>query len=188
MANALGELIADASSRLCHGPQVPRPGLPSAPAAGVCAVARKKGVRGPYRHGSRQQPAPADHGEPAAASCRSTRMCSSPPGRPCCRRTPSSLLVVVDTNRPDQVVAEQLLLSCNKVAVIDHHRRAANYIENAALNFHEPYASSACELVTELLQYLLELRRPAAGRGRGAAGRHRAGHQELHHPHRRTHL
>ena len=67
-----------------------------------------------------------------------------------------SLLVVVDTNRPDQVVAEQLLLSCNKVAVIDHHRRSAKYIENAALNYHEPYASSACELVTELLQYLLD--------------------------------
>ena len=67
-----------------------------------------------------------------------------------------SLLVVVDTNRPDQVVAEQLLLSCNKVAVIDHHRRTASYIENAALNYHEPYASSARELVTELLQYLMD--------------------------------
>ena len=42
------------------------------------------------------------------------------------------------------------------MAVIDHHRRAATYIANAALNFHEPYASSASELVTELLQYLLE--------------------------------
>ena len=48
-----------------------------------------------------------------------------------------SLVVVVDTNRPDQVVAEQLLLSCNKVAVIDHHRRAASYIQNAALTFLE---------------------------------------------------
>ncbi|MEI3305011.1 MAG: DHH family phosphoesterase [Dysosmobacter sp.] len=42
------------------------------------------------------------------------------------------------------------------MAVIDHHRRAASYIENAAFNFHEPYASSASELVTELLQYLVE--------------------------------
>lgn len=50
----------------------------------------------------------------------------------------------------------QLLESCNRVAVIDHHRRAATYIENAAFNFHEPYASSASELVTELLQYLVE--------------------------------
>ena len=42
------------------------------------------------------------------------------------------------------------------MAVIDHHRRAATYIENAAFSFHEPYASSAAELVTELLQYLVE--------------------------------
>ena len=42
------------------------------------------------------------------------------------------------------------------MAVIDHHRRAASYIENAAFSFHEPYASSAAELVTELLQYMVE--------------------------------
>ena len=67
-----------------------------------------------------------------------------------------SLAVVVDTNRPEQVQAENLLQSCNRVAVIDHHRRAATYIEGAALNYHEPYASSASELVTELLQYIME--------------------------------
>lgn len=68
----------------------------------------------------------------------------------------STLLIVVDTNRPEQVESESLLMSCNRVAVIDHHRRAATYIQNAALSFHEPYASSACELVTELLQYMVE--------------------------------
>ncbi len=67
-----------------------------------------------------------------------------------------SLLVVVDTNRPDIVESADLLTACHRVAVIDHHRRAANYIERAALSFHEPYASSASELVTELSQYLLE--------------------------------
>ncbi len=67
-----------------------------------------------------------------------------------------TLLIVVDTNRPSQVEAEKLLSLCPRVAVIDHHRRAADYIEDAVLNFHEPYASSACELVTELVQYLLE--------------------------------
>lgn len=67
-----------------------------------------------------------------------------------------SLLVIVDTNRPEQVESEELLLSCNHVAVIDHHRRAATYIQNAVLNFHEPYASSASELVTELLQYIVD--------------------------------
>ncbi|MCD7843662.1 MAG: DHH family phosphoesterase, partial [Clostridiales bacterium] len=68
----------------------------------------------------------------------------------------SSLLIVVDTNRPEQVESESLLQSCNRIAVIDHHRRAATYIQNAALSFHEPYASSASELVTELLQYMVE--------------------------------
>lgn len=67
-----------------------------------------------------------------------------------------TLLVVVDTNRPDQVESQTLLTSCSKIAVVDHHRRAVDYIMNAALNFHEPYASSASELTTELLQYLVE--------------------------------
>lgn len=66
-----------------------------------------------------------------------------------------TLLVVVDTSRPDTVESESLLMSCTRVAVIDHHRRAAHYIENAVLNFHEPHASSTSELVTELIQYLL---------------------------------
>ena len=66
----------------------------------------------------------------------------------------SSLLIVVDTSRPDIVESEKLLQTVQRVAVIDHHRRAATYIEGAALNFHEPYASSASELVTELLQYV----------------------------------
>ncbi len=48
-----------------------------------------------------------------------------------------------------------LLESINKIAVIDHHRRAADYIENAVVSLHEPYASSASELVSELLQYLV---------------------------------
>ena len=68
----------------------------------------------------------------------------------------STLLIIVDTNRPDQVESQSLLQSCNRVAVIDHHRRAADYIQNVALSFHEPYASSASELVTELLQYMVD--------------------------------
>ena len=69
-----------------------------------------------------------------------------------------TLLVVVDTNRKPVVESEALLESANKVAVIDHHRRGTEYIEGAVLSFHEPYASSTCELVTELLQYLVETR------------------------------
>jgi len=67
-----------------------------------------------------------------------------------------TLLVVTDVNRPKMVESEELLISCNRVVVIDHHRRAASYIDNAALNFHEPYASSASELVSELLSYMGE--------------------------------
>lgn len=68
----------------------------------------------------------------------------------------NTLLIVVDTNRPDYVESLPLLQSINKVTVIDHHRRAASYIENFALNLHEPYASSASELVCELLQYMVQ--------------------------------
>lgn len=68
----------------------------------------------------------------------------------------NSLLIVVDTNRPEQVESRALLESISRVAVIDHHRRAADYIANAALNLHEPFASSASELVTELLTYSVD--------------------------------
>ncbi len=67
-----------------------------------------------------------------------------------------SILVVVDTNRPDQVESLPLLEAISKVCVVDHHRRAAEYIEPVVVNLHEPYASSASELVTELLQYAVE--------------------------------
>ena len=67
-----------------------------------------------------------------------------------------STLVVVDTNRPDQVESRPLLEAMSRVCVVDHHRRAADYIEPVVVNLHEPYASSASELVTELLQYSVE--------------------------------
>ncbi len=67
-----------------------------------------------------------------------------------------SILIVVDTNRPDQVECRPLLESISKICVIDHHRRAADYISPVVVNLHEPYASSASELVTELLQYAVD--------------------------------
>lgn len=67
-----------------------------------------------------------------------------------------TLLIVVDTSRPEMVESVELLQSVHRVAVIDHHRRAETYIDHATLMFHEPYASSTCELVTELLQYVIE--------------------------------
>ncbi len=67
-----------------------------------------------------------------------------------------STLIVVDTNRPDQVESSALLDAMSRVCVIDHHRRAAEYIDPVVVNLHEPYASSASELVTELLQYSVD--------------------------------
>ena len=67
-----------------------------------------------------------------------------------------SILIVVDTNRPDQVECKPLLEAISKVCVVDHHRRAADYINPVVVNLHEPYASSAAELVTELLLYAVE--------------------------------
>lgn len=72
------------------------------------------------------------------------------------RADKGTLLIVVDTNRPEQVENLDLLMDCNRIAVIDHHRRAASYIQNAALTFLEPYASSVCELVCELVQETVE--------------------------------
>ncbi|MCL2082043.1 MAG: DHH family phosphoesterase [Oscillospiraceae bacterium] len=63
-----------------------------------------------------------------------------------------TLLVVVDCNRPSMVESRSLLEAVNRVAVIDHHRIGDDCIKSAALDFHEPYASSACELVCELVQ------------------------------------
>ena len=67
-----------------------------------------------------------------------------------------SILIVVDTNRPDQVEFKPLLEAISKVCVVDHHRRAADYINPVVVNLHEPYASSASELVTEILLYAVE--------------------------------
>ena len=67
--------------------------------------------------------------------------------------TPETLLVVVDTHKTSYVEAPELLEKTNKIVIIDHHRRSTDFIENAILTFHEVYASSACELVTELVEY-----------------------------------
>ena len=66
----------------------------------------------------------------------------------------TTLLVVVDTNKVNYVESPDILTKTDKIVVIDHHRRSADYIENATLTFQEVYASSAAELVTEILQYV----------------------------------
>ena len=68
--------------------------------------------------------------------------------------TESSLLVVVDNHKPSFTEAPELLELTNKVVLIDHHRRGAEFIKDPVLTYLEPYASSTCELVTEILFYM----------------------------------
>ena len=153
MANALGELISDASQVFVMGHKHADMDAVGA-AAGVACIARKRGKKAHIvidmdNNASqavlaRLQELP-EYKDTFISGNDAFIMARS-----------GALVVVVDTNRPDFVESEPLLDACNRVAVIDHHRRAASYIESAALNFHEPYASSASELVTELLQYLVD--------------------------------
>lgn len=64
------------------------------------------------------------------------------------------LLVVVDVNRPSYTEDIELLRMAKKVVVFDHHRVTSEYIENAVLSYVEPYASSTCEMITEMIQYI----------------------------------
>lgn len=153
MANALGDLMDDTEHVYVMGHKYADMDTLGA-AAGICAIARKRGKAarivldmennsvGPMLRKLRALPEYKD--------------VFIGGGDAFLRVQPDTLLVVVDTNRPESVESEPLLESCNRVAVIDHHRRGSSYIEKMALNFHEPYASSASELVTELLGYLLE--------------------------------
>ena len=153
MANALSELVADATELYIMGHSFADMDAVGA-AAGLCCMARKRGKQAQVvidlEHNAAGPVLDRLRGLPEYAGV------FTAPNEAFLKMRPGALLIVVDTNRPDMVESVQLLESCNRVAVIDHHRRAAQYIENAAFNFHEPYASSASELVTELLQYLVE--------------------------------
>ena len=153
MASALSELVADASCIFVMGHAAPDMDAVGA-AVGVCALARKKGV--PAYIVREANPTPADDLYSRLMETDLYRDCFIGSQEALFRADANTLLVVVDTNRPELVVSQELLYSCNKVAVIDHHRRAASYIEGAALNFHETSASSASELVTELLSYIMD--------------------------------
>ena len=153
MANALRELVQDARNVYVMGHKYADMDSLGA-AAGICCISRKLGKKAqividtennaahPVLRALQQMPEYAGvfvNGDTAFLHAQ-----------------PDTLLVVVDTNRPDSVESEPLLESCTRVAVIDHHRRGSSYIDKMTLNYHEPYASSASELVTELMQYLLE--------------------------------
>ena len=153
MANALAELIDEAKQVYVMGHSYADMDALGA-AAGVCAIVRKRGKKcrividtennAAHPMLRRLQALPEYQGAFLSGDDAFLRV------------QPETLLVVVDTNRPGSVESEPLLDACNRVAVIDHHRRGSSYIDKLALNYHEPYASSASELVTELLQYLIE--------------------------------
>ena len=153
MANALHELMDDATEIYIMGHSFADMDAVGA-AAGMYCAARKRGKRAYIVIDLDRNAAGAVLSKLRALPEYAGRFLSA--GDAFLKMQPGALLIVVDTNRPDMVEGPQLLESCNRVAVIDHHRRAASYIENAAFSFHEPYASSASELVTELLQYLVE--------------------------------
>lgn len=153
MANALKEMIAASSQVLVMGHKYSD--LDSVGSAtGVCCIARKLG-----------KPVHIVIREDKTAAKKLIEMLKKQPEYSDAFITPSDaiiradnkcLLVVVDTNRPEQVEDIDLLMACNRVVVIDHHRRAATYIENPVLTLCEPYASSVCELMTELLQEVVD--------------------------------
>ncbi len=153
VANTLAELMRDSSQVLVMGHRYADLDAVGA-AIGVCCLARKCGVRSSI----------VIDREKNVSKTLLERMLKEPEYRDTFinadeamfRADGRTLLVVVDINRPEQVEDPELLQTCNRVAVIDHHRVGATYIQNAALSFIEPYASSTCELLTEILQEVAE--------------------------------
>ena len=66
------------------------------------------------------------------------------------------MVIVVDTNKPQMTECPELLRRSRMIAVLDHHRQGSNIIENAVLSYVEPYSSSTCEMVAEVLQYIAD--------------------------------
>ena len=68
----------------------------------------------------------------------------------------NTMVIVVDTNKPQMTECPELLKRSRMIAVLDHHRQGSNIIENAVLSYVEPYSSSTCEMVAEVLQYIVD--------------------------------
>ena len=153
VANALGSFIKDASTTYVMGHRYPDMDALGA-AVAVCCIARSYGKRVRIVMSDKPNACGAMIAELKKRKEYEDIFIS--PKEAMLQANSRSLLVVVDTNRPEQVEDEALLQTIQRLVVVDHHRRAATYIENAALTFYEPYASSACELMTELLQELVQ--------------------------------
>ena len=153
MASAFGELLGDASTVFIMGHKVADFDSIGA-AVGVCCIARAKGISA--RIVVDMENNVAQSLISFVKNLQEYRDVFVSEQDAVLEADGKSLLVVVDTTRPDKVESMTLLLSCSRIAVIDHHRRAADYIDNAVLNFHETSASSSSELVTEMMQYLTD--------------------------------
>ena len=68
----------------------------------------------------------------------------------------NAMVIVVDTNKPQMTECPELLKKSKMIAVLDHHRQSSNIIENAVLSYVEPYSSSTCEMIAEVLQYMVD--------------------------------
>jgi len=152
MASAFGELVADASKVFIMGHRVSDFDSIGA-AAGICCIARAKHKTARIITNLESDPSQALIDELKHSQEYYDVFITEQDA--ILEADSRTLLVVVDTSKPEMVVSQSLLLSCTRVAVVDHHRRAAEYIEIAVLNFIEPYASSTSELVTEMMQYLV---------------------------------
>lgn len=153
MASTFAELVRDSSRILVMGHKFAD--LDSVGASvGVCTLARKQGIKANIVIDMKKN----------ASMQLISRIIAEPEYKDVfinhqeamLRADGKTLLVVVDTNRPEQVEDEDLLTACNRVVVIDHHRVAATYIQNAAMAYIEPYASSVCELIAEMMQEQLD--------------------------------
>jgi len=152
MANALMHLIRDSSYVFITGHKFSDLDSIGA-AAGIAAMVRKCGKR-PYIIAD-QQTSNARELLRKLAETPQYEGCFITEQEATVMADAYSLVVVVDTSRPEIVEAPELLQMVQRIAVVDHHRRAASYIENSAISLHETYASSTCELVAELLQYIV---------------------------------
>ncbi|MDO4515686.1 MAG: DHH family phosphoesterase [Bacillota bacterium] len=153
VATALAEILDVAERVIVMGHKSPDLDVLGA-AAGVAAMARKQKV--PVNIIQAPSPYPAEAMTKRLAVLPEYKNLFIPPEQARHLAGPNTAVVVVDTNRPEQTQAPELLNSGAKIVVIDHHRRAASYIEKPSLSFQDPYASSASELVTELVQYNLD--------------------------------
>lgn len=149
-ALALKELLSESKNVVVMGHQYPDMDSIGA-SIGVCAFAKSLGVKANFIYDNSSASInmmldrikKASEGETAAVTKAEAKELV----------TDETLIVVVDTHRPVYTDFPELLNSNNDVVLIDHHRRGAEFLSNTCLVYHEPYASSTCELVTEILQY-----------------------------------